>query len=871
MESYGSEEPGLLVIGEAPGEDEDRQGQPFVGKSGALLRQVLEELFDVDADVRFTNVVRCRPPDNKITKMAMNHCSRFALQDILDYKPALVFLMGGSALSGVLGENGITNWHGSIIDKEVEDGYGDKFTVRFVPLYHPAYILRDSSHMDEWLEAITNAIDAEQREDCQYIYPETLAEVKAMQGYLAQHTDITFDVETSTLDPYLDGSLLLSLSFAAGSVAYSLPVDHPESWFLGNAKLKTILRDIFQSHSGHLSGHNVKFDLMHVSARLGIDVDAGGDTMLISHLLDSRQGVHGLKRLAGVHLGMYDYDSELEVYKKQHPEANPERGGSYAKIPLDILLPYGAKDSWATLQLERKLYPELSDTQKTLYHELVVAATNALRHIQSNGLPLDAYVAKRYAGIYELLRDKAFQVVLDDPKVKSMMSKVNKKLRQDSVGKKRQPKPYIFNPGSANQLRDLYFLHYKLPEVGKTKSGAPTTSSKSYRPLESKHPILYKIRYYKLLSKMLGTYLRPAAEGKWSSSDGKVRTTYNQHGTVTGRLSSSRPLNLQNIPTPEKEPGTILEHMPIKNVFTHSDWLEVFADIFGYNPWPVYDNIYDSGALVAADYSGMELRVFASLANCQPMIDIIKSGKDFHSVVAIMAMTHKSPFDVEDGEIKALPKPVRYRYKWTNWTLLYGGDAYTLHRLYDIPLEDAEETVEIYYDIFPEVLDYRKWTQSFAEDNGYIESPFGRREHLPYINDPRDRGFQNKDRRAAVNMPVQSAASDTLLTALTIIDRKLRDTGLYSKLVNTVHDSLVADSPRHEIVAYAGLCKDVMENVATYAAQYAPGLDFSWLRTPLKADIEVGTHYGAEMGLDEWLEEYGQPCDKELALELSLM
>jgi DNA polymerase-1 len=303
------------------------------------------------------------------------------------------------------------------------------------------------------------------------------------------------------------------------------------------------------------------------------------------------------------------------------------------------------------------------------------------------------------------------------------------------------------------------------------------------------------------------------------------------HGTVTGRLSSSSP-NLQNIPTPEKEPGTLLEVLPIKNIFTHS---------------------FKGGCLMVLDYSGMELRVFASLANCKRMIQIHKSGRDFHSMVAIMAQEHKDLDEITDDDIAKLDKAVRYRYKWTNWTLLYGGDEHTLSGTYDIPIDEAAETVRMYYNFFPEVLEFQRQCVQFAEDNGYIESVFGRREYLPYINDRRDKGQANQAKRAAKNMPVQSTASDTLTMALPMIDAEMQKAGLKSLLVNTVHDSILLDVYPDEVDDVAALCKDVMENIAKYAKMYMPSIDFSWLRVPLKVDIEVGTHYGT---LEEY--EYGR-------------
>jgi DNA polymerase-1 len=865
MEPSGSDEPDILIVGEAPGEIEDKLGEPFVGKAGKLLREVLDAAEVDISTVAFTNVVRCRPPDNVVSKKAIMACRQFAVDDIDYYQPRIVMLMGNSPLNGILGESGISNWNGSVINR---DG------IKYVPLYHPAYILRDASKTDEWLQAMVMALDdAEEKDAWEYNFPETTDDVLLMANTLRKEPEIVVDIETSSLDPFKDISAILSISFAIKERCWSLPLDHPESWWTDEeyALVMETIKTVLGQHSSgdnKLIGHNTKFDIMFTNGLLGTQFKIGGDTMLISHLLNSMKGIHGLKHLAAVNLNMYDYDREIEDYKRGHPEADPERGGSYAFIPLDKLLKYGGLDAKATWLINDLFLPQLSDKQKILYEDVIIPTSNMLCTIQSNGLLVDRYVAKRYSCIYKMLQGEEYEAILDDKHVQKITAKKQTVLdgayKAKASKSKRAVKKNVFkfNPNSFMQLSELYFDYYKMPVVGTSKkTGKPTTSGKAYRKYEPDYPILGHIRMYKMMNKMLSTYLNPAANGEWESNDGRVHPTYNQHGTRTGRLSSSQPFNAQNIPTPEKEPGTILETLPIKNIFTHSDWWDRAGN----------DDDFDTGALVAADYSGMELRVFASLANCQLMIDIHKSGLDFHKMVAALSLHYLTKNDVAHAAentkevskiLEQVDKPTRYRYKWTNWTLLYGGDAYTLHRLYDVDLDDAEDTIKIYYDSFPEVLEYREWTQEFAEDHGYIESPFGRREHLPYINSKSDQGKRNKDRRVAVNMPVQSGASEILLIAGVILDKKMQERSMASMLVNTVHDSLLGDCPRYEIVPFADLCCDVMTNVASYAKIYMPRIDFSWLKSPLMAEVDVGTHYGNEISLELWREQYDRQYSK---------
>lgn len=865
MESSGAEEPLVLVVGEAPGAVEDSQGVPFVGKSGQLLRQTLEVYgFDIGKDVRFTNVVKCRPPDNKISKSHINYCKHYVLDEIKHYQPELVLLMGNSPLNAVLGENSITQWNGVVVERD---------DATYVPLYHPAYLLRNASAMDEWAEGFDKAIkvlDGKPSDDAyDRYYPHTLSDVLEMVKFAQGCEVIAYDVETGSLDPFYQNNTVPCISIACGGRTYGVPLQHKDSPF-NQEQLEVIygwLEELLTDPDKRIIGHNIKFDQQHTRKGLCIEFEAGGDTMLLSHMLDSQSGRHSLKRLAGLHLGMYDYDKPLQDYKAAHPECNPERGGSYANIPLSILLPYAALDTEATHKLWDIFWGMLTPKQRILHDELIIQASNVLARVEYNGNTIDLYIAERYIQVYRHIQNKLLSDIKEHPAVihtvmhfqqladmklisdlpagaqcvdmdNDYMYYTLEKSNGNTYEGKRKRDIIEFNPNSTNQLKYLYFHRMGLIPLEHTASGEPSTKSKLMVVYAKDHPIVDLITHYKLLTKMLGTYLVPAATGEWAGADGRVRSTYNLHGTVTGRLSSSKP-NMQNIPTPEKEadarPNSVVVHLPVKNIFTTS---------------------FEDGYLMSVDYSGMELRVFASLARCEPMLEIHESGADFHSMVALMALTGKTPSQISIEDTKQFKKTspeVRYIYKWTNWTLLYGGDAYTLVRLYNIPKDDAETTVRNYYQTFPEVLQYKVSSQRFAEKHGYIESPFGRREALHYINDDNEVSRRNADRRAAVNMPVQSAASDILLCALIVIDHLLYVKGMRSMIVNTVHDSIVIDVPADEVDSVAELCVEVMENIKSYAPEYFPNLDFTWLLSPLKADVSIGTHYGAEMDMKEWV------------------
>jgi uracil-DNA glycosylase family 4 len=829
MSSFGSEEPVVLVVGEAPGEEEDAQNRPFVGKAGKLLTSILTEVgFDIKRDVRFTNVVRCRPPQNKITKKAIGYCARFVIDEIEKYNPTMVFLMGNSPLSGILGESGISNWNGVIIER---------FGRSYVPLYHPAYLLRNPQPMDQWFNGMLNALDKvtatdkKTIEQISYYYPKTVKELTEMQKYLDEFEVISYDTEVRYLNAFDKDNLLISVSFAAGDRAYSYPIGHKESpWKTQKQfeEVKDITVNCLKSHDKHIIGHNVKFDQLQTYALLNYWFEAGGDTMLISYILDSRRGIHGLKRLAGIHIGMYEYDSELWDYIADHQECNVKKKdkygrnkGSYEHVPLNILEKYGAMDATATLLLDEKLYAMMTEKQVILYEELLMGMSNFLAEIESNGFEIDEHIATRYLKIYKTKRLEIYvnDISTDEYVVKliNIKNKVKRELNDERVGKGLKPKKiikYKFNPGSSFHMAELVYKVCKMPVKVLTKTGLPCTKATVLKEFIPEMPVLESIRKYQLLSKMISTYLEPAVDGTWIyNTDGKVRSSYNIHVTKTGRLSSGDP-NLQNIPAPDKEPGTILESLPIKNIFRTS---------------------FEDGVIIILDQSGMELRIFAALSHCEPMLEIHKSGRDFHKMVA--SMVTKIPYD-------EVPRPVRYKFKRVNWTLLYGGSAYTLANLDGFPADEAEAIFKAYYRQFPEVPAYMDKCIEFAEDHGYIESPFGRKETLFYINDTYQAKLQRADRRACVNMPIQSAASDIVMCGGIISNIMMKHYGFQAKIVNTVHDSLVIDCPRKEVDNVASVVKICMEEVVKLSPKYFPRLDFSWLDCPLHVDIEKGTHYG---------------------------
>lgn len=878
MKPVGNKHSVVMFVGDAPNLDDDEAGIPFTGSTKTRLYDILDVL-EIN-DVIFTNTVRCTPSDGKVHKRHIDYCKQFLLDDIQQYNPDIVVLLGNSPLGAILGESGITTWNGVVIEREDRT---------YIPLLNTAYVERNPAIEDEWLEGFVKISDIlagnyNVSNNIKLHYPKTVVDVQNMITALHTADDvIAFDTETATLDQHSDVAILLACSFAYIDKfdvchSYGFPIDHSETYFDDDELdiIADLICDFFDTYNGDIEGHNLKFDWKVIKRFFDYEIKSGRDTILMSHMLTSRPDGHGLKRLSGLHLGMYDYDKPLRDYCKTNPECNVYKGGSYAFVPLKLLLPYAALDTAATILLDKVLWEKLSEQQQYFHKELLMRASDAVALMEYNGFALDGFITERYHNIYTHIRDGIYTELNDDVDVKCMVQEkqklqdyqiiadaldVNVKetgwekviklhekqkewgivngnivINKDIIPNKRKKNTrkrqlYTFNPNSDYHVRDLLFVYKGISEdtVEKTDTGLPSVSASSIAVHKEKFPIVDKLRYYKLLNNMLSKYLGPAFHKEWSSDDGRVRSNYNIGKAKTGRVTSSDP-NLQNIPTPEKEPGTLLESLPIKNIFTHT---------------------FPNGKLMSVDYSGMELRIMACIADVTNMLKAFEDDKDVHSMVGIFATEGTPLQDVTHEQINYFRKHynhIRYKYKWTNWTLLFGGSEYTLHHLYGIPLDEGKNIIDKYYEAFPEILTFHKWIVDFTMDNGYIESVFGRRLYLPYAKDlrPQVEKQHKKDLRTAYNMPIQSPANDVLFAAEGIIVDRMKKLSMESMLVNTVHDSLVFDVHPDELSELAILTVDAMENVAELAKTYYPNVDFTWLTCPLKADVEVGTHYGAE-------------------------
>jgi DNA polymerase-1 len=366
-------------------------------------------------------------------------------------------------------------------------------------------------------------------------------------------------------------------------------------------------------------------------------------------------------------------------------------------------------------------------------------------------------------------------ILLDLSFFKKFSEKLSKRMAEverqvfESVGKQ-------FNLNSTQQLSDVLFTHLRLepPDKGnKTASGHYSTSADVLEALRGKHAVVDLVLENRELSKIKSTYV-DALPAAVDSKTGRVHTSYSQIGAVTGRISSSNP-NLQNIPIRTEEGRRV------RNGF-----------------------ITDAGnVLLSVDYSQIELRIVAHMANDQSMLAAFKAGEDIHVTTAAAV------YGVEND---AVTKEMRRHAKAINFGLIYGMSAFGLTRTTDLTLAEAENFVKTYFTKFPGVKKYLDETRQLAAQQGYVETLLGRRRYFPALQGKLNQQMKNREEREAINAPIQGTAADILKIAMLKIPPALKSAKLQAKMLLQVHDELVLECPKNELEKTALLVQETMTN-----------------------------------------------------------
>ena len=596
-------------------------------------------------------------------------------------------------------------------------------------------------------EAASGAVEGPAAPFGPYATIGTEAELHAFLAGVGECGCLAIDTETDGLDAMRARLIGLSLATAAGRAAY-LPLRHevldPQvSFDAAIAALAPVLTD----PAVLKIYQNAKFDRL-VMEREGFP-PAGpfDDSMLISYAQEAGMHGHGLDELAQLHLGHtpVSYDEVTGTGRNRLP---------FAQVSIERATAYAAEDADVTLRLWQALRPRLRFAGAlALYEQLERRLLPVLLEMERAGIKVDADDLRRMSVDFE-----------------QRMAVMEKDIHRLAG--------HEFNVGSAKQLGEVLFDEMKLGGGRRMKTGAWGTDASVLQTLADQgHELPARIMDWRQLQKLKSTYA-DALVGQINPATGRLHTSYAQAIASTGRLSSTDP-NLQNIPIRTEE-GSRIRHAFIAE---------------------------PGHLLVSADYSQIELRLLAHVADLPALRDSFARGEDIH------ARTASEVFGVP---MAGMDPMTRRRAKAINFGIIYGISGFGLARQLGITPGEARTYIDAYFVRYPGIRTYMERTKDEARINGYVSTAFGRRCWVPGIADknPARRAYAE---RQAINAPLQGGAADIIKRAMVRLPRALADAGLKSRLLLQVHDELLFEAPEGEVPALTALAKHVMESAAVLA------------------------------------------------------
>ena len=592
---------------------------------------------------------------------------------------------------------------------------------------------------------------------------ETVVTLERLHHWIARAKEtgvVAVDTETTSLDAMRAELCGVSLAVGPGEACY-IPCGHkPPSGLdlgavgdivqLGEGEILQRLKPLLEDESVLKLAQNVKYDYL-VFLQRGIRVAPFDDTMLMSYVLDSSLHGHGMDELSKLHLDHkpITFDEVTGTGKSRL---------TFDCVPLKEATRYSAEDADVTFRLHALLKPKvIAEGKLAVYETLERPLVNILAEMEQAGVMIDPDHLRKLSNDFAR-------------KMLDLETDIHK-LAGGS-----------FNIGSPKQLGDILFGTFKLEGGRRTKTGAWSTDADVLEDLAAQgHDIAKKVLDWRQLQKLRGTYT-DALPGYIHPVTGRVHTSYAMASTSTGRLASTDP-NLQNIPIRTEEGRRI------RAAF-----------------------IAPPGAkLISADYSQIELRLLAHIADIPALKTAFADGADIH------AMTASEIFGVP---VKDMPSEVRRRAKAINFGIVYGISAFGLANQLGIARGEADDYIKRYFERFPGIRDYMERTKALARQKGYVETLFGRRVHIREINS-KVPGLRGGAERAAINAPIQGAAADIIRRAMVRVPSALAHAGLKTKMLLQVHDELVLEAPDDETEATCKVVTTAMEKAAL------PAIDLS--------------------------------------------
>ena len=572
------------------------------------------------------------------------------------------------------------------------------------------------------------------------------------KGYVA------IDTETTSLTPAKAKLVGISMSTSAGNGCYiplqhQNPVAHTGSFDFSDTPAQAapdlvqipvdralaILKPMLEDASVLKIGHNIKYDLQ-MFLPYGIRVAPVDDTMLLSYVTDGSLHGHGMDELAETFLN-HKTISYSEVAGSGKSQI------TFDLVPLDKALQYAAEDADVTMRLHGLFKPRLVSEQVTTVYETMERPLAAvIADMETAGIKIDTDLLRKISNEFA-----------------SKMAVLENDIHEIAGG--------AFNVGSPKQLGDILFGTLGLPGGRKTKTGGWSTGADVLEELSGQHPIIDKISEWRALSKLKSTYADALPEAI-NPKTGRVHTSFSMAGTSTGRLASSDP-NLQNIPIRTEDGRRIRA---------------AFIPAEGYT-------------LLSADYSQIELRLAAAMADIGALKKAFMDGIDIHAATA--SQVFGIPLDQMTSEIRRNAKAI-------NFGIIYGISGFGLAKQLGIPNAEAAAYIKQYLARFPELSQFMAETKEFARQHGYVKTLYGRKIQVRGIND-KNMAIRNFAERQAINAPLQGTAADIMKRAMVAMPDALRQAGLNARMLLQVHDELVFEVPVAEKDATRAVVVSVME------------------------------------------------------------
>lgn len=573
---------------------------------------------------------------------------------------------------------------------------------------------------------------------------------------------ISFDCETTSLNAMEARLVGVSLSYAKGQGAY-IPLTHIIS---KDAKPQLDLQFVLDQLKPVLTdpsilkiGHNLKYDLV-VLAKYGVEITPVGDTMLMSYVLDGSRHGHGMDELAERHFGH-------NTIKFSDVAGSGKTQKTFDQVEIDVATRYAAEDADITLRLYNHLLPRLvTEKMMTVYERIERPLTQVIADMEVAGIRIDSQL------LFDLGQRFGTEMTVLERKIYELAG-------------------HAFNVGSPKQLGTVLFEELKMPAPKKSKMGAYVTDVDVLEKLVAEGYELPKVVLeWRGLAKLKSTYVDGLLTAVKPKSQ-RIHTSYSMAQTSTGRLSSSEP-NLQNIPV-RTETGRLIR--------------QAFIAPPGHK-------------LMSLDYSQIELRLLAHMADVPQLAKAFREGHDIH------ASTASEMFGIPLAEITP---DVRRRAKAINFGIIYGISAFGLSQQLGIPRDEAGKYIQTYFERYPGIPDYMETQKTFAREHGYVKTLFGRKCYALGIQDS-NAAMRQFAERQAINAPLQGSNADIIKMAMHRVGPCLQENSLGAKMLLQVHDELIFEVPEDELDKTSKVLKKLMEGIV-------------FLNVPLVVGVGVGDNW----------------------------